>query len=332
MAMTELTTRAQLVEKFGTPPAMVLAKTIQHLDAGAMSWLAASTIMVASIANGAEIDVLLGGGSPGWAHGEQSILRLPTDALDSPERFAPGAGFGSIFMVPSLNELMRVNGRIASNDGAEVRVAVEECYVHCGKALIRSDFWSATAEHDHDSPEDVAAHCRFLGLATCDLQLHADLSPKGDPAGLMVHLEKGTLRFADRPGNRRVDSFLNIIAQPRIAVALLVPGSRELTVVKGVARITDDIVERERFIVGEKVPDLVIVVKDACIERRTSSALAWATAWPAPAAPAGLSAGKIAAGHLKLGKGLTAKLAGVVMSVPGLVEREMARDYKKNLY
>ncbi len=330
--MAELTTRVQLEERFGTPPSMVLAKAIEHLDIGAMSWLAASTLMIASIAGGDDIEVLLGGGNPGWAHGERTTLRLPTEALDFPDRFAPGAGFGSIFMVPSLNELMRINGRIASNDGHEVRVTVEECYIHCGKALIRSSFWSASTESGRISPEDFAAHCRFLGLATCDLQSHADLSPKGDPAGLMVHLDKDTLRFADRPGNRRIDSFQNIVVQPRIAVTLLVPGLRHLMVVKGAARITDDMVERERFMVGEKTPDLVTVVRDICIERRASPALARATVWPAPAAPKGLSAGRIAAGHLKLGKGLGTKLAGVVMSVPGFVEREMARDYSKNLY
>jgi predicted pyridoxine 5'-phosphate oxidase superfamily flavin-nucleotide-binding protein len=331
--MASLTTREQLQEHFGNPPGMVLAKTIDHLDAGAMAWLGASTLMIASIADGERLDIVLGGGMPRWARGERATLCLPSHALDAPERFATGAGFGSIFLVPSLNEVMRVNGRVASNEGSEIRVAVEECYIHCGKALIRSDFWSASPTDDESSSaEHLAAHCRFIGLATCDLQSRADLSPKGDPAGLMVQIEGKTLRFADRPGNRRIDSFRNIIDQPQIALAMMVPGSHRIAVVKGEARITDDLAERERFAVGDKVPDLVTVVDNILVDQQESRALVRAASWPAPAAPVGLNAGKIAAGHLKLGRGVGAKLAGAIMSVPGLVEREMAKDYKKNLY
>ncbi|MET4633452.1 pyridoxamine 5'-phosphate oxidase family protein [Kaistia defluvii] len=331
--MAGLTTREQLQEQFGSPPGMVLAKTIDHLDAGAMAWLAASTLMMASIAEGERLEIVLGGDMPGWARGERATLCLPSHALDAPERFSPGAGFGSVFLVPSLNEVMRVKGRVASNDGSEVHVAVEECYIHCGKALIRSDFWSASPmEAAFSSAEHLAAHCRFMGLATCDPQSRADLSPKGDPAGLMVRIEGETLRFADRPGNRRIDSFRNIIDQPNVALALLVPGAHRIAVVKGEARITDDLAERERFAVGEKVPDLVTVVDKMLVDQQESRALVRASPWPAPAAPGGLNAGKIAAGHLRLGKGVGAKLAGAIMSVPGLVEREMAKDYKKNLY
>lgn len=100
----------------------------------------------------------------------------------------------------------------------------------------------------------------------------------------------------------------------------------------GTARITDDLAERERLAVGDRVPDLATVVTDIDIELRDSAALARACAWPAPPAPTGLSAGRIASGHLKLAKSVGAKLAGAVMSVPGLVDRELARDYKKNLY
>lgn len=330
--MNTLMSREQLEERVGTPPGIILAKTVHHLDAGALSWLAASTIMLASISTSDDINVVLGGGGPGWAGGNKTTLCLPVDALDAPDSITPGSGFGSVFLVPSIKEMMRVNGRVTSNDGIEIRVAVEECYIHCGKALIRSDFWSASLDASDDlSIEYLIAHCRFMGLATCDPYSNSDLSPKGDPAGLMVKVDDGTLRFADRPGNRRIDSFRNIVAQPRIAAVLLVPGSHQVAVIKGTARITDDTPERERFAVGERVPELVTVVTDIIIDRRDSKALGRAS-WPAPLAPAGLSAGRIAAGHLKLSKGVGAKLAGVVMSVPGLVERELAKDYKKNLY
>lgn len=330
--MSELTTNEQLEKHFGPPAAIVLAKTINHLDPGAISWITASTIMIASVANEHGIDVVCAGGPPGWAAGDKTTLCLPAEALDAPQQLVPGSGFGSIFMVASLNELMRINGRIVSNDGVEVHVAVEECYLHCGKALIRSDFWSIETDEADGSPGHLAAHCRFMALATCDLHSKADLSPRGDPAGLMVHLDHDTLRFADRPGNRRIDSFRNIIEQPRVAVALVVPGLRRLLVITGRARITDDFAERERFTVSDKIPELVTVIESISIDQRESRALATATAWPTPPAPKSVSVGKIGAGHLKLGKGVGAKLAGFAMSVPGLAASAMASDYKKNLY
>ncbi|MBP7334235.1 pyridoxamine 5'-phosphate oxidase family protein [Niveispirillum sp.] len=330
--MNLLTTRDHLEAVIGTPPAMVTAKTIDHLDPGAISWLAASVIMVASVAHGDDIDVLIGGDAPGWATGHQDTLILPAASLDATGCLVPGAGFGSIFLVPGLNEIMRVNGRVASSDQTGIRVTVDECYIHCGKALIRSDFWSPVSKSDEISLDAFTGECRFLALATCDSHANADLSPKGDPAGLMVRLDDGAIRFADRPGNRRIDSFRNMIEQPRVAAALIVPGLYRVIVVHGRARITDDPSEREAFTVGDKVPQLVTVVGDARIELRDSSALRRVAAWPAPPPPEGLKAGKIATGHLKLSKGLSARLAGYVMSVPGLVERELAKDYKANLY
>lgn len=330
--MNELTTREQLEERIGTPSSMVNAKMIAHLDSGALTWIGASAIMIASTSRNGEMDVLIGGGPSGWAGGDERTLTLPFRFLDDPERLITGSGFGSIFLVPSLREVLRVNGRIASTHGDVVRVAVEECYVHCGKALIRSDFWSAPAGLASDTVEDLVRNCRFLAFATSDPNGHADLSPKGDPAGQMARLDDDALCFADRPGNKRIDSFRNIVQQPRVAAALLVPGTADIVTVRGTARITDDLSSRERFAVSDKVPDLVTQVTCTTVDRSRSAALGRASAWPAPPPPAGLSAGKIAAGHLKLARGIGAKLAGAVMSVPGLVERELAKDYKKNLY
>ncbi|WP_443971467.1 hypothetical protein [Sphingobium sp. CR28] len=63
------------------------------------------------------------------------------------------------------------------------------------------------AAPDLASLATFAEHCRFLALATSNSDGYADLSPKGDPAGLIVKIEGNTLRFADRPGNKRIDSF-----------------------------------------------------------------------------------------------------------------------------
>src|SRR3546814_2019229 len=83
-----------------------------------------------------------------------------------------------------------------------------------------------------------------MALATIDAAGRADLSPKGDPAGAMAHIAGDQLWFADRPGNRRADSFRNIIAQPLIAAALLIPGSSHIAIIRGTAMLTDDATAR----------------------------------------------------------------------------------------
>ena len=162
---------------------------------------------------------------------------LPIDALDETEPLRPGSGFGSTFLVPSCNEVVRVNGRVAARGTASVHVAVDECYVHCGKALIRSELWAATPlASAGNTIKEVVASCRFIGLATSDGAAHADLSPKGDPAGLMAKMDDGGLWFADRPGNRRIDSFRNMVVQPRAAAVLIVPGASDVVIARGTAR------------------------------------------------------------------------------------------------
>src|SRR3546814_7224404 len=88
----------------------------------------------------------------------------------------------------------------------------------------------------------------------------------------MAHIAGDQLWFADRPGNRRADSFRNIIAQPRIAAALLIPGSPRVAILRGTAMLTDDATARASFEVQGKVPLLATRVDDVEIrsEEHTS--------------------------------------------------------------
>ena len=77
-----------------------------------------------------------------------------------------------------------------------------------------------------------------MSLATMDSQGRVDVSPKGDPQGSMIRLADDAAWFADRPGNRRADSFRNILSQPRVALAAFLPGITRIALVSGTARIT----------------------------------------------------------------------------------------------
>jgi predicted pyridoxine 5'-phosphate oxidase superfamily flavin-nucleotide-binding protein len=67
----------------------------------------------------------------------------------------------------------------------------------------------------------------FLVLATADGNGGVDASPRGDAPGFVAMRDDTTLVIPDRPGNRRVDSFSNIIRQPGIGLIFFVPGFDE---------------------------------------------------------------------------------------------------------
>jgi PPOX class probable FMN-dependent enzyme len=80
----------------------------------------------------------------------------------------------------------------------------------------------------------------FLVLATADGNGGVDASPRGDAPGFVAMRDDTTLVIPDRPGNRRVDSFSNIIRQPGIGLIFFVPGFDETLRVNGTGRLVTD--------------------------------------------------------------------------------------------
>jgi PPOX class probable FMN-dependent enzyme len=100
----------------------------------------------------------------------------------------------------------------------------------------------------------------FAIIATSDADGRLDASPKGDPAGFVRVLDEKTLAIPDRPGNRRADTFTNLIANDRIGLIFLIPGKQETLRVSGRAIIVRDIEVRSLLAVREKVPEFAIIV------------------------------------------------------------------------
>ncbi|MFT3804327.1 MAG: pyridoxamine 5'-phosphate oxidase family protein [Burkholderiaceae bacterium] len=328
-------TTEELEAQVGARPAAIDLKVIDHLDVQARRWLAASPLAFAGFSDARRIDVTIGGGEPGFATAlDEARLRLPAAALDDPAQARPGGGAGLLFLVPGLGETLRVNGSVSAVDGDAIVIAVHECYAHCAKALLRSDFWRPATDAE---PADAAAFVRasrFMALATADADLCTDVSPKGDPAGLLVQSVDAGIRFADRPGNRRTDSLRNLLVRPGAAALLVVPGCARVALVQGEASIRADPRLRQPFSVRDKMPKLVIDLASPDIVLRESAALERARAWAGAAAPADIDPAAVFAAHVKLNKsgGLRAMLARRVISIPGLMRKGLDEDYKRNLY
>lgn len=97
-------------------------------------------------------------------------------------------------------------------------------------------------------------HClHFMSLAPLVLigtrsKAGADVSPRGDPKGFAHVLDSRTFLIPDRPGNNRLDTMENILADPVVGCLFLVPGLGEILRVNGDADL----------VVGEELEEMAI--------------------------------------------------------------------------
>ncbi len=108
---------------------------------------------------------------------------------------------------------------------------------------------------------DFIQRSSFLCLGTQNLDGKADVSPRGDPAGFVHILDDETLAIPDRPGNNRLDSLVNILANPNVGLLFIIPGFDDTLRVNGVAHLVRDPALLERLAVNGRAPRLAIIVK-----------------------------------------------------------------------
>ena len=77
-------------------------------------------------------------------------------------------------------------------------------------------------------------------LATADADGNQDASPKGDGPGFVAVEDERTIVIPERKGNRLMFSLRNILANPRVGIIFLVPGTDETFRVNGSAELTDE--------------------------------------------------------------------------------------------
>jgi predicted pyridoxine 5'-phosphate oxidase superfamily flavin-nucleotide-binding protein len=71
---------------------------------------------------------------------------------------------------------------------------------------------------------DFITHSPFVILGSAGADGTVDISPKGDPPGFVKVLHDRTLVVPDRPGNKRIDTFQNVLTNPHIGLIFLIPG------------------------------------------------------------------------------------------------------------
>jgi PPOX class probable FMN-dependent enzyme len=114
----------------------------------------------------------------------------------------------------------------------------------------------------HVMDREWLAESPFCILATSDAHGNCDASPKGDPAGHLVHvLDDTTIAIPERPGNRRADGYGNILSNPRIGIISIIPGRNETLRINGRARLLRDAPFFDEVAVRGHRPILALLVE-----------------------------------------------------------------------
>lgn len=150
-----------------------LSKQLDHIDAHCRRFIELAPFFVlASAGTDGTADASPRGGPPGFVVvDDERTLLVPdwpgNNRLDSMTNLVSAPGVGLLFMIPGVDETLRVNGTVEISADEDLRgrfvvdsrgaprtvlvVTVREAYLHCAKALMRSRLWDPDARVPRDA-------------------------------------------------------------------------------------------------------------------------------------------------------------------------------------
>jgi uncharacterized protein len=179
----------ELRQLMGHPSELVRHKVINHLDAHCRHFIELSPYLLISTADAdGECDASPRGDVPGFVKViDERRLVIPerpgNRRMDSLRNILDNPHVGLIFLIPGLEETLRINGSAyitRDNDLLSdmdingriplvgIGVEVTECYIHCAKSIKRSRLWQTDSWPNPDrlpNPAKILAdHARLPGL------------------------------------------------------------------------------------------------------------------------------------------------------------------------
>ena len=160
--MDYVTTRDELRTIYKEPGSAPLRKEMRALDKHCRNFIAHSPFVLIGSSDGkGNGDVTPKGDKPGFTGVlDDRTLAIPdrpgNNRLDTLENILVNPTVGLLFLVPGMNETLRVNGeaRITADTSLRERFAVDgklpatvvvvkvkAAYMHCAKAFLRSGLW-----------------------------------------------------------------------------------------------------------------------------------------------------------------------------------------------
>lgn len=173
----KIETEDQLRALYGFPQGRAKDKQLPALEKHSRHFIQTSPFAVISTCNEqGEVDASPRGGQPGFIHILDDNTLLVPDArgnnrLDSLVNILTNGQIGCLFMIPGINETLRVNGcaSIHTDEAyldlfvrgelpkekvrpqSVIRIEIREVFLHCAKAFMRSRLWDQTAQIERQS-------------------------------------------------------------------------------------------------------------------------------------------------------------------------------------
>jgi uncharacterized protein len=104
------------------------------------------------------------------------------------------------------------------------------------------------------------AHSPFAVIGSTKPGRGTDVSPRGDAPGFARVLDDHTIAIPDRPGNNRLDTMSNIVADAEVGLLFFIPGIDETLRINGTARLSYEPALLAAAAVNGREPRLVILV------------------------------------------------------------------------
>ena len=335
----------------GRASLVVTMKQLDALDDGCRRLLAASPIAGFGFHDRAgRPHTTLVGGVAGFVHVD-SARRISFGLPDGPVP-ADRGGVSFLFLQPGVGETLRLNGSAVARSGSRLTVTVEEVYVHCARCVLRSGLWGEPRPGPPARPvggdgpladPEIAgflASAPFLVLSSRDAQHAADTSPRGDHPGFARILDGRTVAVPDRRGNRRTDTFHNLLSDPRISAGVLVPGRTDVLHLSGTGSVTDDPALLAGMALGGRVPQAALLVDVEHADLRPNEALHTSRLWDRSAQVERATAPDmtaLAGQHLAANRsgGARARVLRLAMTLwnafPAIARRLMDLGYRRQL-
>jgi hypothetical protein len=184
-----ISTEEELRDLLGYPSELVQNKVVCRLDAHCLEFISKSPFLLMATSDNKRLcDVSPRGDAPGFVTVlDETHFIIPerpgNRKIDSMRNILSNPKVGLIFIIPGLEETLRINGNacIIRDEGllkqmevngkipvVSIGVTVEECFVHCAKAFKRSNLWNPNLWLEKEVLPNMAKmlsdHARLPGM------------------------------------------------------------------------------------------------------------------------------------------------------------------------
>ena len=159
----------KLREIYGYPTGRAKDKQLPCLERHSSNFIRHSPfVAISTYAKSGLVDCSPRGGNPGFVKIlNETCIILPdgkgNNRLDSLVNIIETGELGCLFLIPGIDETLRINGSARISASADhldlfsgeknppkpcVEITIKEVFLHCAKALMRSELWSTKSKLD----------------------------------------------------------------------------------------------------------------------------------------------------------------------------------------